>query len=164
MRKQPNSDYCFICGMKNVGGVHVAFYEGQGEDGRAEVTARFTGQDEHQGYPGRMHGGVISGILDETIGRAINIGDAPDAAVGSGMVWGVTIELNVQFHKPVPLGVELSARGRIDEEQRRLFIGSGELYLPDGVVAATATGKYVKLALNEISDVDPESLGWRVVE
>ena len=36
-----------------------------------EIMARFTGQDVHQGYPGRMHGGVITGILDETIGRAV---------------------------------------------------------------------------------------------
>ena len=162
MKKQPNSYYCFVCGMKNIGGVRVAFYEDHDADGRGEVLARFTGRDEHQGYPGRMHGGVITGILDETIGRAINIGDSPDAP----MVWGVTIELNVQFHKPTPLGVELTARGRIQQEERRLFIGTGELYLPDGEVAASATGTYIKMALEEISDieVDAEVLGWRVYE
>ena len=160
MRKQPNSDYCFICGVKNVGGVHVAFYEDYAKNGQGEVLARFTGKAEHQGYPERMHGGVITGILDETIGRAINIGDSPNEP----MVWGVTIELNVQFLKPVPLEVELTARGRIDEEQRRLFIGSGELYLPDGEVAASATGKYIKMALDEISGIDPETLGWQVYE
>lgn len=160
MKKQPNSYYCFVCGVKNVGGVHVTFYDDRDENGRGEVLARFTGRDEHQGYPGRMHGGVITGILDETIGRAINIGDSP----GEETVWGVTIELNVQFLKPVPLEVELTARGRIEEEQRRLFIGTGELYLPSGEVAAKATGKYIKMALGEISDIDPETLGWRVYE
>lgn len=160
MRKQPSSYDCFICGVKNVGGVHVAFYEDHNDAGQGEVLARFTGRSEHQGYPGRMHGGVITGILDETIGRAINIGDSP----GEETVWGVTIELNVQFLKPVPLEVELTARGRILEEQRRLFIGSGELYLPSGEVAATATGKFIKMALGEISDINPEALGWRVYE
>ena len=67
MRKQPNSRMCFICGMKNVAGVKVFFYEQ--EDG--SVLARFSGQEIHQGYPGRMHGGVVSGILDETMGRAV---------------------------------------------------------------------------------------------
>lgn len=160
MNRQPNSYYCFICGVKNVGGVHVAFYDDRNEAGQDEVLARFTGRDEHQGYPGRMHGGVITGILDETIGRAINIGDSP----GEETVWGVTIELNVQFLKPVPLEMELTARGRIHEEQRRLFIGTGELYLPSGEIAATATGKYIKMALGEISGIDPETLGWRVYE
>ena len=77
LRKQPNSNDCFICGVKNVSGVHVAFYERTNEAGVPEVLARFTGRSEHQGYPGRMHGGVITGILDETIGRAVNI-DAED--------------------------------------------------------------------------------------
>ena len=27
MNKQPNSYFCFICGVKNINGVHVNFYE-----------------------------------------------------------------------------------------------------------------------------------------
>ena len=74
MNKQPNSYHCFICGVKNSAGVHVRFYEVQRDGSGDEIVARFTGQEQHQGYPGRMHGGVITGILDETIGRAINRG------------------------------------------------------------------------------------------
>ena len=132
MNKQPNSYFCFICGVKNINGVHVNFYEvpaqppvqapaaaraANGSEAQAdtaaqvaqfpiEILARFTGQEVHQGYPGRMHGGIITGILDETIGRAINIGEGEHP-----MTWGVTAELTVRFRKPVPLGVELTARG-----------------------------------------------------
>lgn len=161
MKKQPSSYHCFICGVKNVSGVHVDFYERHNEEDVPEVLARFTGQSMHQGYPGRMHGGVITGILDETIGRAVNIAEA-DAL--NPTVWGVTVEINVQFHKPVPLDVELTAVGRITHERSRFFEGTGELYLPDGEVAVTATGKYVKLMLDDIADLDPETLGWRVYE
>ena len=159
MNKQPNSHYCFICGVKNVAGVHVNFYETVTDDGTPEVLARVTGQPQHQGYPGRMHGGVITGILDETIGRAINIGEGENP-----MTWGVTAELSVRFRKPVPLGVELVARGRITRDIHHLFEGTGELYLPDGVVAATAHGKYIRLKLDNISGMDPVDLGWRVYE
>ena len=38
------------------------------------------------------------------------------------------------------------------------------ILLPDGEVAVTAVGKYVKLALEGIADMDPETLGWRVYE
>ncbi|MCB0043770.1 MAG: PaaI family thioesterase, partial [Caldilinea sp.] len=124
-----------------------------------EIVARFTGQEQHQGYPGRMHGGVITGILDETIGRAVNIGEGEDP-----QTWGVTAELNVRFHKPVPLGVELEARGRISRDSHRIFEGTGELYLPDGSVAVTARGKYVRLKLDSIAGMDPVELGWRVYE
>ncbi len=160
MQKQPNSYECFICGVQNVAGVQVAFYETVNEDDHDEVLARFTGQPMHQGYPGRMHGGVITGILDETIGRAINIGDSEQPP----MAWGVTVDLALRFHQPVPLGVPLTARGRITRDRRRLFEGSGELYLPDETLAVSAAGKYLKMPLAEISNIDPETLGWRIYE
>lgn len=159
MNKQPNSFHCFICGVKNVAGVHVNFYETVDAEGTPEVVARFTGQPQHQGYPGRMHGGVITGILDETIGRAINIGEGENP-----MTWGVTAELTVRFRKPVPLDVELTARGRVTRDIHHLFEGTGEIYLPDGVVAATAHGKYIRLKLDTIAGSEPADLGWRVYE
>lgn len=160
MNKQPNSDYCFICGVKNVAGVQVAFYETVGAEDKPEVLARFTAQVMHQGYPRRLHGGVATGVLDETIGRALNIGERG----AMPMRWGVTVDLAVRFHQPVPLEVELTARGRITRENRRLFEGTGELYLPDGTVAVSASGKYIKLALDEIAAGDVETLGWQVYE
>lgn len=160
IQKQPNSYYCFICGVRNDASLRVAFYDVTSEQGQPETLARFTGRTQHQGYPGRMHGGAATGILDETIGRAIN------SAKGEGdpTTWGVAVELNVRFHKPVPLDTELTARGRITRERRRLFEGTGEIYLSDGEVAVSAEGRYMKLDLEQISDVDPESLGWRVYE
>ena len=53
-------------------------------------------------------------------------------------------------------------RGRITKTNHRLFEGTGELYLPDGTVAVTATGKYIKMTLDGIADVDSEALGWQV--
>lgn len=182
MIKQPNSYHCFICGVKNIGGVHVNFYEvpalspnddsggndsgGNGSNGgdgdppaALEILARFTGQPIHQGYPGRMHGGIITGILDETIGRAINIGEGEQP-----MSWGVTAELSVRFRKPVPLGVELTARGRITRDIHHIFEGTGEIYLPDGTVAASAHGKWVRLKLADIAGMEAEDLGWKVYE
>lgn len=158
MNKQPNSYHCFICGVRNVAGVKVAFYETANRDGQPEILARFSGRFQHQGYPGRMHGGVITGVLDETIGRAINIG----AGAELPMTWGVTAELTVRFLLPVPLDVEVTARGRITRQARRLFEGTGELYLPDGAIAVTATGKYWKLPLDEIASLEGEELGWQV--
>jgi acyl-coenzyme A thioesterase PaaI-like protein len=151
MKKQPTSRMCFVCGEQNPAGVHVRFYEQ--EDG--SVMARFIPCDHHQGYPGRMHGGVITAIMDETMGRAIMTRYGDD-------IWGVTVELNVRFRQPVPLDVELTAVGRITEEARRVFDGTGELYLPDGTVAAEATGKFVKMELNRLSAFDPTREDWRI--
>lgn len=160
MNKQPNSRHCFICGVENVGGVRVAFYDTTDGDGGAAVLARFTPRSEHQGYPNRLHGGVAAGILDETIGRAINAG----AGEGAATTWGVAIRLTLRYLRPVPLDVELTARGRIHRDTRKLFEGTGEIVLPDGTVAVRAEGQYVKLPLGEITAADPEALGWRVYE
>jgi acyl-coenzyme A thioesterase PaaI-like protein len=158
MNKQPNSHNCFICGVKNVAGMQAAFYEVTAEDGTPEVLARFMGREEHQGYPGRMHGGVAAGILDEVMSRCIAYGE--DAL--NPPVWGVTIEMAVRYHAPVPLGVELSARGRIVRERSRMADASAELYLPDGTVAVSATGKFMKMALDQIAEDAPDALGWQV--
>ncbi|MFZ1755588.1 MAG: PaaI family thioesterase, partial [Caldilineaceae bacterium] len=89
--------------------------------------------------------------------RAVNYGAGEQVET-----WGVTANLELRFLLPVPLDVELTARGRITRENRRLFQGSGEVYLPDGRVAVTATGKFWKMPLDEISDADPTALGWQI--
>ena len=72
MQEQPNSAYYFVCGLESVAGVKVRCYETVSADGAGEILARFSGQPCHQGYPGRLHGGVLTGVLDETIARSIN--------------------------------------------------------------------------------------------
>ena len=159
MNKQPNSHNCFICGVKNVAGAQVAFYEVAAEDGTPEVLARFRGRAMHQGYPGRMHGGVAAGILDEVMSRCSAYGD--DAL--EPPAWGVTVEMTVRYHAPVPLGVELTARGRLTRDRSRVADASAELNLPDGTVAVSATGKFIKLPLDQIADESAsDALGWRV--
>ena len=96
MQKQPNSSYCFVCGLENVASVRVRFYETVSDDGDSEVMALFSGQPYHQGYPGRMHGGVLTGVLDETIASAINFGEGVHVER-----WGITAELNTRFLHPV---------------------------------------------------------------
>ena len=66
----------------------------------------------------------------------------------------MTIELNVKYKKPVPLNVELKAIGRITNDKGRIFQGTGELLLPNGEVAVSAEGKYMKRSINQIAQDD----------
>ena len=75
----------------------------------------------------------------------------------------MTAELSVRFRQPVPLGVELHAVGRITRERSRIFEGTGEILLPDGSVAVEASGKFVKLPPEALSEFDVEREEWRVV-
>ncbi|MDF1565901.1 MAG: PaaI family thioesterase [Deltaproteobacteria bacterium] len=151
--RQPNSRMCLVCGMKNDFGLKTSFHELEG----GELLATFQARDEHQSYPGRLHGGIVSTILDETIGRAILVGSEEE-------IWGVTVDLQVRFKKPVPLDRELRVLARITKQNRRFFEGSGELLLPDGTVAATGSGRYLKTPLEQIADFDAEAEEWRVLE
>jgi uncharacterized protein (TIGR00369 family) len=169
------SRMCLVCGAENVLGLHVSFFElepptGADEAGRAQAETQaqysapppplpaaellgvFTARAEHQSYPGRLHGGISSAVLDETIGRAISI-----AHPGT---WGVTAELTVRYLQPVPLDVELRVLGRITRDTRRLFEGTGEILLPDGTVAVKARGKYVRMTLEEIAPAGFDESEW----
>jgi acyl-coenzyme A thioesterase PaaI-like protein len=152
-KKQYNSKLCFVCGLKNASGLQASFYETE----EGELIGTFTPGVDHQSYPGRLHGGIASAILDETIGRAILIGNEKE-------VWGITVELKLCYRKPIPLGVELKVIGRIVEENSRFFAGTGEIRLPGGEVAVTAQGKYMKAPLERIADFDPVVNEWAVVQ
>ena len=82
--KQQNTRMCFVCGVKNSLGLNASFFEVDS----GELVAIFNPSPEHQGYPGRLHGGIAAAILDETIGRTITMGKESE-------VWGVTLELNI---------------------------------------------------------------------
>ena len=136
------SRMCMVCGRDNDSSLKARFYEL--DDG--ELLGIFTPLPEHRSYPGRLHGGMSSALLDETMGRAINSIE-PDA-------WGVTVKLSVKFRKPVPLDADVRAIARITKAGSRLFEGAGEIVLADGSVAVEATGTYMKLPIERIADGD----------
>lgn len=148
-RVQFNSKDCLVCGLENPYGLKAIFYET--EDG--QLISVFNVLNGHQSYPNRLHGGVIAAVLDETIGRAITVNN-------DEMVWGVTMELNVQYRRPVPLDQTLYAIGRITMTRRNVFRGTGELVLQDGTRAATAEGLYMQLKIDNITDDNFEENAW----
>ncbi|MDH5202630.1 MAG: PaaI family thioesterase [Nitrospirota bacterium] len=152
IRKQHNSKMCFVCGMKNTFGLKAFFYETEAK----ELIAVFKPTEEHQSYPGRLHGGVASAILDETIGRAILINHEEE-------VWGVTVEFKTRFIKPIPINEELKVIARITTEGNRIFEGTGELKLRNGETAVVGEGKYIKLPLDKIADFNREENEWQVI-
>lgn len=151
-QKQPNSKMCFVCGMHNSFGLKSSFYEL--EDG--QLLAIFQPADEHQGYPGRLHGGIAATILDETIGRAIMLTHADN-------IWGVTVDFSMKLRKPVPIDGEIRVLARIVSESTRSFQGEGEILLADGRVAVEGKGRYLKMDIDKIADFDHQGEEWRVI-
>ncbi len=142
LRAQDIGRMCAVCGKDNPLSLKARFYELEND----ELLGVFTPCEEHQGYPGRMHGGIATAAVDETIGRAINVLEPG--------TWGVTTALSVRFRKPVPLDRDLRAVGRITRNAGRLFEGTGEIVLDDGTVLVEASGTYMKLPLHRIAEGD----------
>ncbi len=149
MNKQPSSRNCFVCGVANPIGLNLRFYD----DGQGHVTAHFTPGPEHQGYPGVLHGGLTSAILDETIGRTLTANDK----------WAMTVELKVRFHHPIPLSETLTATGEIRRLRSRTMEGYGEVRLADGTLGASAEAKYYIISIDQTDAYRAELGTWRVI-
>lgn len=149
LKRQYNGRMCLVCGLENEFGLKARFYELEND----ELVGLFMPGEEHQSYPGRLHGGIASAILDETIGRAVNIKE-PD-------VWGVTVELTLKYKKVVALDKEVKVVGRITKSNRKLFEGTGEIILENGEVAVEAYGKYMKMPVDKITEYDFIGNDWR---
>ena len=155
-RRQPNSRMCFVCGMQNPIGLKMIF-EGDGKC----VWANFVAREEHQGYPGVLHGGITFALLDEVIGRAA-------MELDESSPWMMTARAEMRYRQPVPVGEELTLVGEITRVRSRAVEGRGQLRLCDGSVAVEATAMYVKVPpslADQMKDrMEEEMKYWRVVE
>jgi len=121
--------WCFACGRLNDTGLHLDFDVSRG---RAET--RCTPERRHQGYDGTVHGGIVSALLDETMGWAI---------FHQG-IWGVTARLAVTFRLPVPVGDELRVVGEVVRERSRSIETHGTVTrASDGALMAEAEATFL---------------------
>jgi acyl-coenzyme A thioesterase PaaI-like protein len=117
--------WCYACGDLNPVGLHLKF---RMEEGWA--VAEFTAQREHQGYPGYVHGGVVTSLLDEAMGWA---------TYGQG-IWALTGKLELRFRDIVPTGQLLTVRGHIERDRGRTLDVLAELRDAGGKLLAEAQG------------------------
>ena len=149
MKKQPNSQMCFVCGLENPIGLKMAFYE----DDEGRVVAKFTPGDEHQGFPGMVHGGIVTSLLDEVLGRVAIAAER----------WVVTGRLNIRFRRPVPVGETLTIVGEVINWKKRTLEARGEIRLADGQVGAEATGTFLEIPSEKREGMEEALTFWQVV-
>ena len=124
---------CFVCGKDNHNGLGLDFKISP----NGGIETAFVPRAQHQGFPGRLHGGVISAALDAAM---INL------LFSKGIV-AVTAELTVRFVAPVALNRQAKIKADITEEwdpDYALQRAKAELIQEDKVVAR-ATGKFFKM-------------------
>jgi acyl-coenzyme A thioesterase PaaI-like protein len=121
---------CYACGEQNERGLHMEFRR---EGGRA--VCDYTPCGYQQGYPGRMHGGLVATLLDEAMGWAV-YGDRQ---------WGATARLSVRFRLPVGLDQPLRVEAWITHNRSRLIELRGEVRDASGALLAEGEGTFMKL-------------------
>jgi uncharacterized protein (TIGR00369 family) len=147
---QGTSRMCFVCGRENPVGLHLHFYE----DLEAhQIIVPLNIPEQYQGYPGVVHGGILATILDETTGRAINVGRDAE------QFW-VTAKLEIRYRRPTPTETPLTAVGWVVSLRSRTAEVAGEIRLPDGTVTAEATAVVVCPSRETIKAWEEERRFW----
>ena len=142
MKLNDTSDYqrCFVCGQRNPFGLHLVF--------RIEndtIVADFQPKEEHQGFPGVIHGGIVAAVLDEALGRTSVLGQYPD--------WTMTGRLEIRYRRYVPYGPLLRVRAKLGTERRRMIQASGVITLADDETAVLAEAQGTFLTITpELAD------------
>ena len=144
--KQRNSKMCFICGMDNPIGLHAQFYNM--EDGSVATPFRF--REEDQSFPFRVHGGLVSTMLDEMGLRAIWAKEGED-------MYGVTMSIEVKLRRPVPYNEDLICIGKVVNENSRAYEIESKIINKEKKVLANAKLMYFKATPAQIvgDSVDP---------
>lgn len=118
---------CFGCGKDNPMGLHLHFRT----DAEGFYTS-FVPQPVHQSYDGRMHGGLISTLLDETMGNYPYMYEHKVA---------YTARLEVRFRQPVRIGERIEVITKVKRRKGQLLEMTGQVVREDGTIAAEADGK-----------------------
>jgi acyl-coenzyme A thioesterase PaaI-like protein len=71
----------------------------------------------YEGPPGYVHGGMSSLLMDQLLGSA---------AIAAGL-WGMTVRLEVDYRRPVPLSTPLTMRAQVTEAAGRKCVVTGTI-------------------------------------
>lgn len=155
----PWSQTCFGCNQEATTGIGMrAFIT---EDGYVVGLCRTNAS--HEGYPGVIHGGIVSTYLDEVLWHATRVAQ-PD-------LLAMTAEMTVCYKRPVPSDTQVRIVGEPAIIDGRHIFVNGYVLLPDDEIAATACIHYIAVKQDNrlhkdeparvmIEHAAPEELLW----
>jgi acyl-coenzyme A thioesterase PaaI-like protein len=152
MTVQPSSRTCFVCGRENPLGL-AARWESDREKG--EVRASLEIPEHFNGFPGTVHGGVLSALLDEAAVRTALLDGGFDDLM-------VTARLEVVFRRPTPTRTPVVIAARLVRRTGSRVQAEAEVRLPDGTVAARAEALLARPPPEIAAAWEAERAHWRV--
>jgi len=119
---------CIACRSREEGGLGLRFRACP--DG--SILAEFRCESDYQGFPGRLHGGIIALLLDSAMTHCLF----------TRRERGVTARLQVRYLHPVHVQRNATIRAWLVHARRSLHILKAEI-LQEGDVCATAEASFL---------------------
>jgi len=120
------SNRCFGCGPANPAGLQMQFYT----DGNS-IASWISVPERFSGWSNLVHGGILSTILDEVMGRA---------AIHLLKRLPMTKSMTVEYLKPVYAGMEIKIIGKVVKHDDREAIAEGTIHNEDGEICTRSSG------------------------
>jgi uncharacterized protein (TIGR00369 family) len=141
-----------VCGPENPLGL-AARWESDPEHG--EVRASLEIPEHFNGFPGTVHGGVLTALLDEAAVRTALLEGGFDDLM-------VTAKLEVVFRRPIPTRTPVLVVARIVRRGSARVVAEAEIRLPDGSVAAGAQALLTRPPAEVAAAWQSEREHWKV--
>ncbi|MFZ1615527.1 MAG: PaaI family thioesterase [Holophaga sp.] len=122
---------CFVCAPGHPFGLKVAFAAA----GANQVEATFPCGWFWQGFPGKLHGGIVSSLLDSAMVHALMAKN----------IEAVTADLQVRFHLPVKLGTNAQVIGEFQTSKGPIHYLTARL-IQDGSLRASARARFFEIS------------------
>jgi acyl-coenzyme A thioesterase PaaI-like protein len=129
----PHYPSCFGCGPESEYGLHLVTRLEAGV-----LRATYTFSDKHAGAPGIAHGGTVAALVDDFCGFSLFV--IREAAV--------TRKLEVEYLKPVLIGVAYDLAATVDRREGRKVFVSAEGTSPDGVLTFRGNALFITVDLS----------------
>jgi uncharacterized protein (TIGR00369 family) len=152
MERQPSSRTCFVCGRENALGLRAQWVS---DRTNGEVRARVEIPEQFNGYPGTVHGGILSALLDEAAVRTALLDGGFDDLL-------VTAKLEVAFRRPTPTRTPVTVAARITRRAGTRVVAEAEVRLDDGTVTARAEALLARPPPEVATGWEAERPFWRV--
>ncbi len=131
MNLRSDANHCFVCGPDNPIGLQLSFHLNN-DICRSE----FTPQNNHCGYDGVTHGGIIYSALDDVMANWLFLKG----------VRAYTAKCNIRYKGPLPVGTTVALEGICIKEKARLAILQGKMIRQDnGELVAETEASFIKM-------------------
>lgn len=124
---------CFVCGQDTVCGLKLIFSSNC--EGEVEATVKLS--SDYEGYPGIIHGGIVSSVLDEAVSKAQK--SKKDRLL-------VTAQLNTRFKLPMRVDTEYIVKGYTGANSGKICKATGVIIDNEGTIIAEAEAILVEMS------------------